>query len=389
MCAAALVGCSDVKPPAEPRFHLTPNPPLDQHPEIGRAHDSFDPRPVSMRLEDLLGTGLAKVSIPADDFSQSPDAVHPDITCPPASWMGAACWLMYTPYKNSNPLYENPALLLVADDTTWRTPPQLTNPLVPYPGPASYNSDPDHAFDAATRRMVQVYRVVADSFNKIMVMSTGDARRWTAPRVAFVEKSHDAVSPSLVLQSDRTAKLWYVRTGTRGCEALSSSVHLRSTKPDQDSRYETSVWSPATLVDLSIPGFVVWHLDVSELPGNAGYLAMIAAYPRGWNCANSDIWLASSTDGIHWQTYAVPILWRSMAAARVRGISTWYRGTIRYDAATDMLDLWPSAMSKTTWSVYHARARLSVLLGLLETAQPTDRIRMMTATVHAAPLLMP
>src|SRR5215213_10876299 len=96
MCAAALVGCSDVKPPAEPSSSLTPSQPSDQHPEVARPHDTIDPRPVSLRLEDLLGKGLARVSIPADEFSQSPDAVHPDITCPPASWMGAACWLMYT-----------------------------------------------------------------------------------------------------------------------------------------------------------------------------------------------------------------------------------------------------------------------------------------------------
>jgi hypothetical protein len=207
--------------------------------------------------------------------------------------------------------------------------------------------------------------------------------------VAFVEKNHDAVSPALIIEADRTAKLWYVRSGNRGCDALSSSVQLRSATPDLDSRYERSSWTAATPVDLTIPGFVIWHLDVTELPGGAGYLAMIAAYPRGWNCANSDIWLASSADGIHWRTYAVPVLWRTMTAARERGISTWYRGTLRYDQATDMLDLWPSALAKTTWNVYHVRVRLSDALSMLSAALPTDRASMMSATVRAAPLLMP
>src|SRR5206468_10429738 len=130
-------------------------------------------------------------------------------------------WLLYTPYKNSNPTFENPAFLLAANDTTWLTPPQITNPLVPYPGSSGYNSDPDHAFDPETRRLVQVYRVVADTLNKIMVMSTADARTWTAPTVAFAEHNHDAVSPALIIEADRTAKMWYVRSGLRGCDATS------------------------------------------------------------------------------------------------------------------------------------------------------------------------
>ena len=389
MCAAALVGCSDANHLAEPKRSLTPSQPVDGHPTDGRAHDSMDIRPVSQRIEDLFSQRLAKVSIPSDDFSQASDAVHPDIACPPSSWMGARCWLLYTPYKNSNPVFENPAFLLVSNDTTWSTPAEVSNPLIPYPGASGYNSDPDHAFDPATGRMVQVYRVVADSFNKIMVMSTGNAKRWTTPRVAFIEKNHDAVSPTLVIESDRTAKLWYVRSGIRGCDATTSNVQLRTAVPDADSRYEGSNWSAPTPVDLAIPGFVIWHLDIIELGGSDGYLAMIAAYPKGWNCANSDVWLASSQDGVTWKAYAVPVLWRTMTAARDRGISTWYRGTMRYDSATDILDLWPSAMAKTSWNVYHVGVRLSEALALLRLAQPTDRVGIMSAALREAPLKMP
>jgi hypothetical protein len=303
--------------------------------------------------------------------------------------MGARCWLLYTPYKNSNPLFENPAFLLASDDTVWNTPPEIRNPLIPYPGPSGYNSDPDHAFDPASRRMVQVYRVVADSFNKIMIMSTADAKRWTSPRVAFIEKNHDAVSPALIIEPDRAAKLWYVRSGARGCDALTSSVQMRTASPDGESSYERADWSAPTEVDLSIPGYVIWHLDMLEVGPGKGYLAMIAAYPRGWNCANSDIWLASSEDGIKWQTYAVPVLWRSMAAAKDRFISTWYRGTMRYDPATDILDMWPSAMVRTTWNVYHLTVKLSDALGLLRQAQPTDRVNMTSLSRIAAPLIMP
>jgi hypothetical protein len=388
MCAAALVGCSDASQTSAPLRTLPSDASIDG-PISGRPHDTFDSRTLSQRLEALFARRLVQVSIPSDDFSQASDAVHPDIACPPTTWMGARCWLLYTPYKNSNPVFENPAFLLASDDTTWKTPPQLSNPLIPYPGPSGYNSDPDHAFDPATGRMVQVYRVVADSFNKIMVMSTANARRWTTPSVAFAERNHDAVSPSIIIESDRTAKLWYVRSGARGCDATSSNVVMRTAMPDSDSNYEHSAWSAPTAVDLTIPGYIVWHLDMLELGPGKGYLAMIAAYPKGWNCANSDIWLASSPDGIKWQTYAVPVLWRTMSAAKDRFISTWYRGTMRYDVATDTLDLWPSAMAKSTWNVYHLTVKLSDALALLAQAQPTDRVNMASLSKMPAPSVMP
>ena len=388
MCAAALVGCSDASHPSEPRS-LASSAAIDGHPAPQRPTVSFDSRTVTQRIEALFTRRLVQVSIPSDDFSQASDAVHPDMACPPTNWMGARCWLLYTPYKNSNPLFENPAFLLVSDDTVWSTPPQVRNPLIPYPGASGYNSDPDHAFDPTTRRLVQVYRVVADSFNKIMVMSTADARKWTTPRVAFIEKNHDAVSPSLIIESDGTAKLWYVRAGTRGCDATASSVQLRTASPPADSGYERAEWSAPTAADINLPGYVVWHLDVLEVGPGKGYLAMIAAYPRGWNCANSDIWLASSPDGVKWETYAVPVLWRTMAAAKDRLISTWYRGTMRYEAATDTLDLWPSAMAKTSWNVYHISVKLSDALTLLRQAQPTDRANLATLSRIAAPLIMP
>ena len=116
---------------------------------------------------------------------------------------------------------------------------------------------------------------------------------------------------------------------------------------------------------------------------------MIAAYPRGWNCANSDVWLASSADGLHWQTYAVPVMWRNMNAARDRGISTWYRGTLHYNSQTDVLDLWPSALSKTTWNVYHVGVNLTTTLGDFARRAAGDRGAMMTQSIKAVSFPMP
>ncbi len=330
---------------------------------------------------------FARVTLPPDAFSQSADAVHPDMVCPPGGWMGGACWLMYTPYKNSDPSWENPGFLQAANDTTWVTPTSIRNPIVAYPGPGSYNSDPDHAFDPATRRLIQVYRLVTDTSNKIMLMSTGNGRQWTTPVLAFSAHSHDIVSPTLVIDNDRSAKVWSVRSGVAGCNAQSTTLELRTAHPDTES-FESTTWSAPTAVDFSIPGYVPWHIDVAELPFG-GYVALIAAFQRGNTCGQSDLWLARSSDGLSWQTLALPIFWRGMGTAKTRAISTWYRGTLRYDPQTDVLDIWPSALAGTAWTIYHTAVRLSDLNAMMSGAKSSDLRTVIAMSRRVAPPTIP
>jgi hypothetical protein len=320
----------------------------------------------------MMTRGLAQVRLPADDFSHATDAVHPDIACPSENWNAARCWLMYTPYLNSDNAYENPGFLSAENDTSWATPPGVLNPIVPYPGFGKYNSDPDHAFDPATRRLVQIYRVVADGYNNIMIMSTGDARLWTTPALAFRETNHDAVSPALVIGPDRTANIWYVRSGSEGCQSRTTNVQLRTARPDAKNSFDHAEWSAPSPVDMVIPSASVWHLDVAPLGDGKGYVALVAAYQNGWSCGNSDLWLATSLDGVHWRTYAIPILSLSMKFAAQRNMATWYRGTLRYDATTDSLHLWPSALVGRQWMIYHAALSLHELTAVLDRAVPTD-----------------
>jgi hypothetical protein len=333
---------------------------------------------------------FARVTLPPDAFSQSADAVHPDMVCPAGGWNGNRCWLLYTPYKNSDPSWENPGFLVAANDTVWVTPSAVRNPIIAYPGVGAYNSDPDHAFDPATNRLIQVYRVVADTTNKIMLMSTANARQWTTPVVAFSVKAHDAVSPTIVIENDRSTRMWYIRSGVAGCNAMATTVEVRSTHPDSTQMFEDAKWSDPVTADLSIPGYVPWHIDVAELPFG-GYVALIAAFPKGYSCGSSDLWLARSSDGLSWRTMALPIFWRGMTTAKQRTISTWYRGTLRYDPSTDMLDLWPSALAGPAWTIYHASVRLSDLSSLMAAAKPSDLRAVASASklVPRSPIPMP
>jgi hypothetical protein len=291
---------------------------------------------------------------------------------------------MYTPYKNSDPSWENPGFLVAANDTVWVTPSAITNPIVAFPGIGAYNSDPDHAFDPATGRLIQVFRVVVDTTNRIMLMSTADARQWTKPVIAFSVHSHDAVSPALIIEPDRTAKVWDLRSGLAGCNALSTTLELRTAHPDLTQTFESAAWSGPTTLDLTIPGYVPWHIDVAELPFG-GYVALVAAFPRGSSCGQSDLWLARSDDGLSWHALALPILWRGMTIAKDRKISTWYRGTLRYDPQTDLLDIWPSGLAGTAWTIYHTSVRLGEITDLMAQAQPSDLRTIVAASKSVAP----
>lgn len=408
ICAAALVACSDTRPTA-PGSVPTPHDPISDQPLAkSNARSSKDV------LEALVSRQFARVTLPADAFSQSADAVHPDIACPPGGWKGAKCWLMYTPYRNSDPSWENPAFLLAANDTSWVTPFSILNPIVAYPGVGSYNSDPDHAFDPGTQRLIQVFRVVTDSVNRIMLMSTSDARQWSAPVLAFSARNHDAVSPSLIIERDRAAKIWYVKSGPGGCRAPSTTVELRTARPSAAQRFESVRWSAPKVTDLSIPGYVVWHLDVAEIPSVgshitraaadptrssskkaalalSSYVALVAAFPEGYSCSQSDLWLAESEDGVTWHTLPLPIFWRGMDIANRRSISTWYRGTLRYDAKSDVLDIWPSGLAGPAWTIFHTSVPLGAVVDLMESATPGDlrSIRASSALVPAPTIRMP
>lgn len=362
-----LAACADSKAPTSPqRLSVDHVSPLEPSAPVER----IDTRGIGEQIQSLIRARFARVALPADGYSLSSEAVHPDISCPTDAWNGTRCWLLYTPYKNSNPSFENPAFLAAGSDTEWTTPAQVVNPVIGYPGIGQYNSDPDHAYDPATGRLVQMYRLVADTMNRIMIMSTANARQWTTPVMAFRERNHDAVSPALLIDKNRNAKVWYVRTGADGCQSTFSNVVLRTAHPADGVGFEHADWSAPAPTLLAIPGAVIWHLDVIEVP--QGYLALIAAFPKGASCSASDLWLAASSDGIRWRTFAVPLLWRGMGMVEGRSLTTWYRGTMRYDAGNDTLHVWPSALAGGRWGVYHVSARLTDLLAVLGSAQASD-----------------
>jgi predicted GH43/DUF377 family glycosyl hydrolase len=297
-------------------------------------------------------------------YDASGQSVHPDVVLFPSGWNGAHYWVSMTPYPNSASPYENPSILESNDGLSLDVPTGVINPLVPGLQSTGYNSDPDLVYDSAQNELVMSYRVVADGYNTIKIITTHDGTHWSDPRVAFREPNHSVVSQSIVPAFGPVPALaWYVDAGSVGCNATSSRVMMRYAAAAPAS-LAVAQWSNGRATDLRIPGYIPWHLKVSYIPSKREYWALVAAYPDdGRGCGADDLFLAHSKNGVHWETFAQPLMrhqehWWSAGAL--------YRGTFLYDSQSDQLAVWFSARDADyVWRMLFVRMDYTALAARL------------------------
>jgi hypothetical protein len=136
--------------------------------------------------------------------------------------------------------------------------------------------------------------------------------------------------------------MWGVNAGPHGCSAAATTVDRRTSTDGIN-------WSAAVLTDLAQPGQVIWHIDVEWIPARAEYWAIYNTYPAGWSCATHALYLARSTDGVHWTVAPSPIA-RSGLTAPFADII--YRSTFLVDMAGNRATLWMSGASYTNATGY-------------------------------------
>jgi hypothetical protein len=125
--------------------------------------------------------------------------------------------------------------------------------------------------------------------------------------------------------------MWAVNAGLDGCRAETTTVELRRSR-------DGLAWGNPIPVSLTQPGFSVWHIDVQWIPAFREYWA-IYNVKIGGNCATTALYLATSKDGVTWQTYPSPVI----AAGAIPAFShIVYRSTFAYDPVKDNVRLWYS-----------------------------------------------
>jgi hypothetical protein len=232
-------------------------------------------------------------------YDSSGQTVHPDI----AHGYGAASgfWLAITPYPGGDLTHENPSIFRSNDTEQWAVPTGVTNPLVVPSAITGYQSDPDIVFNPSDQRLWMYFRSYSTTTNTISVIHSSNGSNWDAPTVLFSTPAHQVVSPSIVRSGPAAPwEMWSVNSGPQGCTATSTTVERRTSTDGLN-------WGGAATTDLVQPGQVIWHIDVEWVPGRAEYWAVYNTFVSGENCATHALYLARSTDGVHWITSPSPI----------------------------------------------------------------------------------
>jgi len=305
---------------------------------------------------------VALHTMPVATYEYSGRSIHPDFMRVKSPWSNNACWLVFTPYPGSNGNLENPSLAKSGDCEHWKPAPGVRAPLYDKP-PVGYNSDPDLVFDSTGGCLGVVFRqVIAE--NDIVIAKSCDGTTWSdSPRLLFSAPDHSAVSPTVAAGPDGVSRIWYVDAGPKGCASLSNVVKMRVARPSSSSSLDSLAFGDEVATDLVQAGYVIWHIKVRYLPSKNMYLAMYAAFPSvsGATCSTNDLFVATSADGLHWQSFPVPII--NKLDRRFNFVSL-YRSSFSYNPNTDLLRTIASGL-EDDWGEYGVTYNFTALMNAL------------------------
>jgi len=301
-------------------------------------------------------------TIPVATYDHTGQSTHPDFMRITANWAGGACYLVYTPYFGSNGFLENPSLATSPDCENWTPAAGVKAPLIDKPADG-YNSDPELMYDAPRGCIGVVFRQVIKQ-NIVNLSSSCDGKTWSVARALFTAPNHSAVSPTVTLGPDGYNRVWYVDAGTKGCTSQTNVVKMRAATTDT-ATLDSMQFGPEVQVDLAQPNYVIWHMKVRYVPALNKYIAMYAAFPMTTgigDCTNDDLFIATSADGVHWQTYPTPVL---NHLDKRFNFTSLYRASFQYDAASDHLRTIVSALESSNWGQYGVVHKYGALVNAL------------------------
>lgn len=294
------------------------------------------------------------------------EAVHPSVAC--ADVAAFRCAMAMTPYPDGNVRLENPSILIGVDTTHWVEPRGARNPLIALP-PAGWlhNSDPDLNYDDGAGRYFLTDRVVSWDSNVVDVYGSPDGTDWEARGRALRGRSGAIVSQSFTIGHDGVPRMYYV--STRGCSSDDAPQvnHLEmrmATNYAPNVRLEDLRYGPPVTVDMSQDGFVPWHAEVRWVPEIQLYVGLMADFAVGDSCLRDDLFLVTSTDGVHFTTYPHALMWRKNPWHQFDSV---YRSSFVYDARYDYLRVWLSVHTLASeWTLWYMTVARGPMMERLE-----------------------
>jgi hypothetical protein len=310
-------------------------------------------------------------------YEGSGQAVHPDV----AMRSGAGhlpLLLAFTPYPFGDAAAENPSLIESANARHWRVPAGVVNPVVR--PEAGHLSDPDLVIDPVDGRTHLYYREVSGGRNRIRHLTSSDGVDWQGDAMVLDLPSHAAVSPAITRSGhDNQWSMWTVNAGAAGCSARSTTIELRRSANGE-------AWGAPITTNLAQPGQVIWHLDVQWVAARGEYWALYNSYPVGSTCVTRALFLARSTDGVHWDTPSAPLLVAGEAPAMHDVV---YRSTFRLSPDGQWVELMVSgaafAQGRYDWRMGHLVMSTTDALGNGTTQADPDESWRLPVPAHLPP----
>jgi hypothetical protein len=281
-------------------------------------------------------------------YDESGQVVHPDIVYVPEGWNGYEYWMAMTPYRGGNASYERPSVIASDYGQTWVAPEFVPTLIV------NQGSRADTDMLLVDGKMI-LYYIYGDSASDTSYVyrteSSTDGKTWTTPLSVISQTPRYLLSPTVVYEPGTTPTyyMWYVRNG--GCRAGSSSVYRRTSQDGID-------WGSSAnevLVNISLPGQVLWHPDVQKVGDK--YVMLVAAYPETSDCGHTSLYYSESSDGLGWSD---PLLILGPSASGWDSAEIYRSSFLAEEMGGDMfLKIWYSARnSNSQWHVGYTEGYL-------------------------------
>ena len=289
-------------------------------------------------LEPAVFTAIAEGpdALPFDEilpldfmtYDGSHQVVHPDYAATPDGAFGHPYHLAITPYPFGDASFENPSFFEGARRDRWALSPGTPDPVVlPDNG---YLSDPDLVYVPERGELWLYYRQVTVD-NIVLLVRTRDGHTWSPPVEVVRAPNHQIVSPSVVRRAADDWWMFAVNAGVSGCGAATTTVEVRRSA-------DGLRWGDPVAVDLALPGFWPWHIDVQWIPSRTAFWAVYNAKSAG-GCTTPAVFIAASGDGLAWSAVQQPVLAKGATLALQDIV---YRSTFEFDPLTAAITFWYS-----------------------------------------------
>jgi hypothetical protein len=203
-------------------------------------------------------------TIPVPPNYPKQSQTHPSILFFKDKWQGATHWLATTPYPDACVEYENPCIYYACGENITAFTPIENNPIHPWPGGKSFNSDVELYFENGI-----LYSVIREYNNQdfsktIKVQTSIDGQTWTLPYTLFSTSDikKELLSPSILKYKNKIR--FYCLNGNAGVyrKGICTGIDIWEGTSMTDTGF-TQITTGSFLNKNEI-GVEPWHCDIFE-----------------------------------------------------------------------------------------------------------------------------